>query len=425
MDYGFTDLVNVAELRELMDGFCKDYSISYTVLDTLNNTVLFLPGSQFVPCNRENTIQCSMSGALHYTKENADALSNAKNNRKTYNLYRCDHDLMHAMFPFVFENRHIASIYIGPFLQEHEIGCKGVVCDVPVLSNSDLEMFISRSYKFLDLLVNAGKLNLKLKNYEARFIEYEKELSSNSDKLSSLDKMKKELISIFSHEMRTPLSIIKGYNELLYDGVLGPVCNEQAEALDKSLLNINKLERIVDSLQYMGNDHSDMHIYDFLPLNLSDLVETTLVHSARALKEKNLQLHTEFPDEMPVIHGDSKKLFHALSYLLDNAIKFSPQGSTISISAKQEEDRLYLSIRDNGVGIAEENIPWIFEEFYQNDSSLTRKYSGMGLGLNICQRIINCHKGNIRVESRINEGSTFHIDLPLIVSEDNVFYQAE
>jgi signal transduction histidine kinase len=114
-----------------------------------------------------------------------------------------------------------------------------------------------------------------------------------------------------------------------------------------------------------------------------------------------------------------------LSYLLDNAIKFSPQGSTISISAKQEEDRLYLSIRDNGVGIAEENIPRIFEEFYQNDSSLTRKYSGMGLGLNICQRIINCHKGNIRVESRINEGSTFHIDLPLIVSEDNVFYQAE
>jgi signal transduction histidine kinase len=237
--------------------------------------------------------------------------------------------------------------------------------------------------------------------------------------------MKKELISIFSHEMRTPLSIIKGYNELLYDGILGKLSHKQAEALDKSLININKLERIVDSIQYMGIDHSDAHIYDFLPLNFSDLVETTLVHSSREIKEKNLKLNTEFPDDMPVIRGDSKKLFHALSYLLDNAIKFSPQGSTISISAQQKEGRLFLSIRDNGVGIPEENISKIFDDFYQGDSSLTRKYSGMGLGLNICQRIINCHKGNIRVESRLNEGSTFHIDLPLMLPEDNAFYQAE
>jgi signal transduction histidine kinase len=128
---------------------------------------------------------------------------------------------------------------------------------------------------------------------------------------------------------------------------------------------------------------------------------------------------------MPAIRGDSKKLFHALSYLLDNAIKFSPEGSTISIAACQERGRLCISIRDNGIGIPEENISRIFGEFYQGDSSLTRNYSGVGLGLNICQRIINCHNGNIRVESKINEGSTFHIDLPLMIPEDNLFYQAD
>ena len=424
MEYGFTDLVNVEKLRELMDGFCKDYSISYTVVDSLNNTVLFLPGDHLVPCNRDSTVRCSISNGLNCIKEKINNSVNVGHNTKTYHLYRCNHELMHVTFPFVFEGKHIASIFIGPFLQEDYLGCSGVVCDVPVLSNSDLEMFVSRTCKFLDLLVNAGKLNLKLRNYEARLIDYEKELSSSREKLSSLDQMKKELISIFSHEMRTPLSIIKGYNELLYDGILGPVCNAQTEALDKSLINITKLERIADSLHYIGVDHSDTHIYDFLPLNLSDLVETTLVHSARAIREKNLKLHSEFPDDMPVIHGDSKKLFHALSYLLDNAIKFSPEGSTISITARQEDGRLYLSIRDNGVGIAEENISRIFDDFYQGDSSLIRKYSGMGLGLNICQRIINCHKGNIRVESRINEGSTFHIDLPLIIPEENVFFQA-
>jgi signal transduction histidine kinase len=423
MEYGFTDLVNVGELHELMDGFCRDYSISCTVLDSFNNTVLSLPDDQSVPCEGNNTIRCYTCGCLHYEKDNVNNETDI--GQKTYHLYRCTHDLTHAMFQFVFEGRHIASIFIGPFLQEYDMGCKGVVCNVPVLKNSDIEMFISRTCKFLDLLVNAGKLNLKLRTYESLLVDYEKELSSSREKISSLDQMKKEMISIFSHEMRTPLSIIKGYNELLYDGILGPVCNAQSEALDKSLININKLERVVDSLQYVGIDHSDTHIYDFLPLNLSDLVETTLVHSARSIREKKLELHTEFPDDMPFIRGDSKKLFHALSYLLDNAIKFSPQGSTISISARHEDDRLYLSIRDNGVGIPEENISRIFEEFYQGDSSLTRKYSGMGLGLNICQRIINCHKGNIRVESRINQGSTFHIDLPLMNPESNVFFEAE
>lgn len=342
-----------------------------------------------------------------------------------YQLYKCRHDLEHAVFPFVFEGEHLASVIMGPFLSESNVSCEIPAHDIPVISHSEIENMVNRSEKFLDLLVNAGMLNLKLMGYKSLLISNEKELSRSREKVSSLDRMKKELISIFSHELRTPLSIIKGYNELLYDGILGTVCSEQTDALDKSLLSINRLERIVDSLQYIDVSHHESHIYDFLPLNLSDVVETTLVHSTRAMKEKKLKVHTDFPDNMPVIHGDGKKLFHALSYLLDNAIKFSPRGSTISISARKEDDRVCLCIRDNGVGIPEDKLPYIFEAFYQGDSPLTRTQSGIGLGLNICQRIIHCHNGNIRVESRKNEGSAFHIDLPLIAPEDRLIYQAE
>ncbi len=440
MEYSFTDLVNMEELCELMDSLCKDYSISCTIVDPLNTMILFTSGIHSVPCGDENSgMNCLISGDLFSPEDfsfspvcaegikregNTEYGIDGEHKKNHYCLYKCSHDLAHALLPFVFEGKHIVSVHIGPFIPEHDSGCKGVVGDVPLLSYSEVEMLVSRTGKVLDLLVNAGKLTLKLRECETGLINYEKELSSCRKKLSSFDRMKKELISIFSHEVRTPLSIIKGYNELLYDGILGPVCSEQADALDKSLLSINKLERIVDSLQYIDMDHS-AHTYDFLPLNFSDIVETTLMQSARAIKEKNLKLQTEFPENMPSIMGDSKKLFHALSYLLDNAIKFSPAGSTISISARQEQGRLCISIRDNGIGILKEDISRVFEEFYQADSSLTRNYSGVGLGLNICQRIINCHNGNIRVESRMNEGSTFHIDLPLMIPEDNLFYQAD
>ncbi|WP_292469326.1 ATP-binding protein [Methanolobus sp.] len=134
--------------------------------------------------------------------------------------------------------------------------------------------------------------------------------------------------------------------------------------------------------------------------------------SKRALTAKGLSLNINMPEKVLMIHGDRKKLFQALSYLLDNSIKFSPSGSTIILSVTETDDRLYVSIEDKGVGIIEEHLSRIFESFNQGDCSITRKYPGVGLGLNICRRIIQHHEGDIRVESKANEGSTFHIGLP-------------
>ncbi|MEZ5336532.1 MAG: ATP-binding protein [Methanolobus sp.] len=125
----------------------------------------------------------------------------------------------------------------------------------------------------------------------------------------------------------------------------------------------------------------------------------------------NVQL--SFPDKVPIIHGDGRKLSKALIHLLDNAIKFSPAGSNIFLTVTEKDDCLSLSIKDAGIGIIQEHLSCIFDGFYQGDTSLTRKYPGVELGLNICEHIVRKHDGSIRVESKVNEGSTFHIDLPI------------
>jgi Signal transduction histidine kinase len=337
--------------------------------------------------------------------------------------------LMNIAIPINVQGKHLATLIFSRFLfdepdkdffqkQAESVGF-GVdsylkaLDEVPIVSKDKAWKIVRYCLKFTNLIVDVALLNRKQKMHEIRSNAYALELAANKEALNSLDNMKYELISTFSHELKTPLSIIIGYNELLYDGCLGPLDQGQKNALDSAILNINRLDNLVDSLLYLGMEHSNEHFYDFLPLNISEVIESVVAKSARGLKDKDLSLQTDIPQKVPMIHGDSKKLYQALFHLLDNAIKFSPQESTITISVTEADGRLCLSMKDNGIGIVEEQLSCIFEGFYQVDSSLTRKYSGMGLGLNVCQRIIERHEGTIRVESKVNGGSTFHLDFPI------------
>ncbi|WMW23147.1 PocR ligand-binding domain-containing protein [Methanolobus mangrovi] len=424
MDYKFTDLVNIDELQELMHSFCEFSDLSFSLIDD-NDNVLIASGwiglcSKFHRTNPVTAKRCIESNG------NIRSCMETKSN---YYEYKCKNGLVNIAIPINVHGKHLATLIFSQFLfdepdydffrkQAESIGFDvdsylKALDEVPIFSKDKAWKVVRYCSKFTNLIVDVALLNSKQKMHEIRSNAHASELAANKEALSSLDNMKNELISTFSHELKTPLSIIKGYNELLYDGCLGPVDQRQKNALDSAILNINRLENIVDSLLYLGMEHLDEHFYDFLPLNISEVIESVAVKSARALKDKNLSLQTDIPQKVPMIHGDSKKLYQALFHLLDNAIKFSPQGSTIAISVTEADGRLYLSMKDNGIGIVEEQLSCIFEGFYQVDSSLTRKYPGVGLGLNICQRIIERHEGTIRVESKVNEGSTFHIGFPI------------
>ncbi|WP_406660811.1 PAS domain S-box protein [Methanolobus sp. ZRKC3] len=239
------------------------------------------------------------------------------------------------------------------------------------------------------------------------------ELSNANEELKSLDRMKDEFLSNVSHEFKTPLTSIQGYSQLISDGTLGDVNEQQRKAVETVIRNSERLRRLVDSLLYLSRAQAGKIRYSFDHLRIADVIDNSIQDIALQAESKNITIKKDVPDELPVITADKDKLMDVFINLIDNAIKFTPENGTITVSSNVDGESLHLSVKDTGIGIPESKIPNLFQRFYQIDSSVKRKYGGTGLGLYICRKIVEDHGGNIWVESTEGEGSTFHIMLPL------------
>ncbi|MBN2110738.1 MAG: PAS domain-containing sensor histidine kinase [Methanosarcinaceae archaeon] len=241
---------------------------------------------------------------------------------------------------------------------------------------------------------------------------YAEELSKANEELKSLDRMKDEFLSNLRHELTTPLIPIKGYSELMFDGALGELNEKQHDAMEKIMFSSERLKRLIDSLLYVSITEGGNVDYAFVPLRLTEVVESSINERLSEIKSKGHTIEKNIPADLPLIEGDLDYLRNVLVNLIDNAVKFTPDNGTISISAVREDDRVHLKIADNGIGVGEEDLLNIFNRFYQVDGSSTRKYGGNGLGLYICKKIVEAHKGHIWAEGRQGKGTTIHISLP-------------
>lgn len=239
------------------------------------------------------------------------------------------------------------------------------------------------------------------------------ELSAANKELKSLDRMKDDFLSNVSHEFKTPLTSIQGYSQLIADGTLGQVNAQQKKAVDTVIRNSERLRRLVDSLLYLSRAQSGKLNYSFETLNLSDVIDHSIQDLALQAEGKDIRLEKNIPDDLPPVVADRDKMMDVFVNLVDNAIKFTPSGGKVSISANTSGDVLHLAVKDTGIGIPKDKIPNLFQRFYQVDSSVKRRYGGTGLGLYICKKIIKDHNGDIQVTSEEGKGTTIHIDLPL------------
>ncbi|NPE28892.1 GAF domain-containing protein [Methanococcoides sp. SA1] len=251
----------------------------------------------------------------------------------------------------------------------------------------------------------------ELKQYSQELARINKELSEANEELKSLDKMKDELISNVSHELKTPLVSIIGYSELIYEGTLGNVRDQQKNALETILRNSKRLRRLVDSLLHMSLAQAGAIEYAFEPVQIAEIMDDAITDMIPLINEKNLTIRKDVPDNLSDIRGDEDKLIDLFIHLIDNAVKFTPSGE-ITLEVYEEEDSLHIKVSDKGIGIAKDLIPRLFQKFYQVDSSIRRKYGGTGLGLYICKNIVEAHKGEIWVESEEYVGTTAHVRLP-------------
>jgi signal transduction histidine kinase len=235
--------------------------------------------------------------------------------------------------------------------------------------------------------------------------------------LQTADKMKSDFLNTISHELRTPLAPILGYCDLLLSGSMGQLPPSSARGLQAILTSAKRLHSIIESLLvFVRLDQGEMALNREaleLPPLFAQVMETFKGKAA----EQKLLLETDVASGLPVVMADSSEITMALTHLLDNATKFTPAGGRVMVRARPvlgEGGRtlVEIAIQDTGIGIPAELHEKIFERFYQVDSSVTRAFGGVGIGLAVVKQIIEAHGSHVEVESEPGKGSVFRFALP-------------
>ncbi len=243
------------------------------------------------------------------------------------------------------------------------------------------------------------------------------ELAIALAQLQELDRLKSEFMQNISHELRTPLALIWGYAELLTDGTLGELDPEQRGPIESITWHTRRLIDLVEDIVLVLA--KETRAPDQEPVALDKLVRAAVRDFQLIAEQAELTLRAEIVPDLPPVYGTPAYLRRVLDNLINNAIKFTPAGGSVTVRLWQQESTLQgnaaivLQVADSGIGIAPDQQAHIFDRFYQIDGSAKRKYGGVGLGLALVREIIEAHDGQVIVDSQEGKGSTFTITLPL------------
>lgn len=226
--------------------------------------------------------------------------------------------------------------------------------------------------------------------------------------LAQAESWRKQLTADIAHDLRTPISIIQGHAEGLRDGVLPPTPESFALIHDETL----RLNRMVEDLRTLSRAEAGELSLVHRPVAVENFLEKIVVRQRPGAREKGIELRLEVEDGLPEVEIDADRMAQALNNLVDNALRHTPVGGTVTLAAGQEGNRVWLQVRDSGPGIAPKDLPHIFQRFYRGDRARRRHDGGSGLGLAIARSIVEAHGGRIRAESPPGGGALFTIEMP-------------
>jgi len=237
-----------------------------------------------------------------------------------------------------------------------------------------------------------------------------KAFNSMAAELSQTEQLRRNMISDVAHELRTPLTNIRAYLEALQDGYVSPEPAMINSLLEETML----LNRLVDDLQELTLAESGKLKFCLQPLELSQLIEKAIGSFQARAQGKNILVKSEFLSRLPPVLADQERTGQVLRNLLDNALAYTPNGGQVMVTAVLEGSLVWVSIIDDGEGIGEEHLPYIFERFYRVDRSRARATGGSGLGLAIVKQLVQSQGGQLMVESKLGAGSKFPFSLPSV-----------
>jgi PAS domain S-box-containing protein len=247
-----------------------------------------------------------------------------------------------------------------------------------------------------------------------KVIQQTMELRQANVELAQAAKAKDEFLAAMSHELRTPLNAILGLSEALHEKIYGPVNNKQEETLNRIQENGSHLLALISDILDLAKIGAGRMELDKAPVDVNYICETTISMLSEIAQNKGISLDLKMDPQVKIILADGRRLKQILLNLLSNAIKFTSNGGKVSLEMLGDlgSNLVHFHIRDNGIGIAEEDITNLFTPFQQIDSSLSRKYDGAGLGLALAAQMASLHNGNISVESTPGIGSHFCVSFP-------------
>lgn len=229
-------------------------------------------------------------------------------------------------------------------------------------------------------------------------------LDDATNKLSKIDELRKDLIANVSHDIKTPLTMIKAYAEMIKD-ISGDDPEKRNEHLDVILQETEYLNKLVSDMSELSKLQSGVIVLNKYNFDLKECTDNVILLLNQIIKEKNIDLKLNLVES--VIYADEIKISQVIYNYISNALKYSEDGSEISISIIDSEDEVKFEVKDNGQGISEEALPYIWDRYYKVDKNFNRSVNSTGLGLAISKAILEAHKAKYGVESTLNEGSSF------------------
>ncbi len=232
------------------------------------------------------------------------------------------------------------------------------------------------------------------------------------DKL--VERMKTEFVSIAAHQLRTPLSAIKWTLRMVLDGDTGEITAEQKDLLEKTYVSNERMISLINDLLNVSRIEEGRFLYKQELANMEDIVSTVIESSQELLKMKKMTLTFNKPKEvLPQVSIDKEKMELVVQNLIENAVKYTPEGGKLDVSLDKNSNDIVFKIKDTGVGIPESQQSRIFTKFFRGDNVIRMETEGSGLGLYTTKNIVEAHRGKIWFDSKEGEGTTFYFTIPI------------
>ncbi|PCI29063.1 hypothetical protein COB52_02955 [Candidatus Kaiserbacteria bacterium] len=261
-----------------------------------------------------------------------------------------------------------------------------------------------------------AKLEELLKNQEVSakmLIRRDLELNRAYAKLEELGQLKSDFVSVVAHQLRTPLSVTKWSLDMLWEISKKTLTPDEVRVLLRGKESNERMIRLVDNLLNVDLHEVGKVQYSFNSMSLIEQTESVVEQLMPVATKRNITLTLTSEEGIPNINGDDEKLSSVIQNLIENALKYTPKGGSVSVEVIKKEEKVVVSVKDTGIGIPKAEKDQLFKKFYRGENAIKTITEGSGLGLFIAQKIIRRHGGKIWFESEVGNGATFYFTIPL------------